>query len=510
MKMDAPLRVLLVEDSEDDAELMLRELRKGGYELRYQRIETAEEMRTALDREEWDLILSDHRLPNFSSIGALALLQNSGLDLPFIIVSGTMGEETAVAAMKAGANDYVMKGSLARLCPAVERELREAEVRRSRREAEKKEHILYQGLEEKHRQLTQYVKELGALNGLFREYLPQRSMVSRAFGEVLEGLQELAHETGALVGRARGQSGVADGHSAAQGSDELAAAAHALIAGLDSVGLAGFSVVRGYARYDEGTRNALKDARQNIAEGFARSARRRENHLLWAPPGSGKTYFVQQVGESLSSEGQYRELNLAKLSHEEFLAAIREIDIRTEPILCLVDEIDAKPAEAWPYEVLLPYMDATVDPQPRLVVVLAGSSGSSLSEMKLHIASRPKGADLLNRIPGTNEYEIPGLSIGDQMLVVLSQFKQAGQEARKDIRAVEKLGLYYVALNARLGSARQLRELAVLAIERVPPGEDRVKYDHLFAPGDPENKAFWMEASGGAADLVNRFVAMET
>ena len=205
----------------------------------------------------------------------------------------------------------------------------------------------------------------------------------------------------------------------------------------------------------------------------------------------------------------YRELNLAKFSQQEFLSALQLLDDPAEPCLCLVDEIDAKPGEAWPYEVLLPYMDAAVDRPARLVFVLAGSSGSSLSNMKQSIASRPKGADLLSRIPDVNDYEIPPLSIGDQILVALSQFKQASQEAHKEIRAVEKLGLYYVALNPRLGSARQLREVAVRSIERMPPGEDRVKYDHLFSPGDPVNKAFWMEASTAAGDLVNRFVSVE-
>ena len=129
--------------------------------------------------------------------------------------------------------------------------------------------------------------------------------------------------------------------------------------------------------------------------------------------------------------------------------------------------------------------------------------------MKERIASRPKGADLLSRIPGGNEHEIPPMSLGDRILVVLSQFRQAGQEVGWEIQAVEKLGLYYVALNSRLANARQLRELAVRAIERVPTGEDRVKYDHLFGAGDPENKAFWMEALPAAGDLANRFVTLE-
>jgi hypothetical protein len=175
----------------------------------------------------------------------------------------------------------------------------------------------------------------------------------------------------------------------------------------------------------------------------------------------------------------------------------------------LIDEVDVKPHEAWPYEVLLPYLDASADRGAQFVFVLAGSSGSSLVEMKKQIASRPKGADLLTRIPAGNEFEIPPMNLGDRVLVVLSQFRQAGQEVGRQVQAVEKLGLYYVALNSRLANARQLRELAVRTIERLPTSEDRVKYDHLFGAGDPENKAFWMQSLPAAADLANRFVMLE-
>lgn len=134
--MSQPLQVLIVEDSEDDALLLLRALRRGGYEPVYERVETAEAMRAALVRQRWDLVLADYSLPRFSAPAALSLLQATGLDLPFIIVSGTVGEETAVAAMKSGAHDYLMKGNLTRLIPAIERELREAQVRRQRSQSE--------------------------------------------------------------------------------------------------------------------------------------------------------------------------------------------------------------------------------------------------------------------------------------------------------------------------------------------------------------------------------------
>src|SRR5688572_6079607 len=134
--MSVPLRVLLIEDSDDDAALVVRTLRRGGYDLTYVRVETAEAMRDALAHQVWDLVISDYSMPQFSGPAALQLLQAVGMDLPFIIVSGTIGEETAVTAMKAGAHDFLMKGNLTRLIPAVARELREAAERRERRRAE--------------------------------------------------------------------------------------------------------------------------------------------------------------------------------------------------------------------------------------------------------------------------------------------------------------------------------------------------------------------------------------
>jgi signal transduction histidine kinase/CheY-like chemotaxis protein len=132
-----PLRVLIVEDSEDDAELLLRKLRQGGYEPLHTRVETAEDMGAALSLGPWDLIISDYRLPRFSGLQALALLRGTGLDVPFLIVSGNIGEDTAVETMKAGAHDYIMKDRLQRLVPAIRRELKDAEERRLRRQTEK-------------------------------------------------------------------------------------------------------------------------------------------------------------------------------------------------------------------------------------------------------------------------------------------------------------------------------------------------------------------------------------
>lgn len=134
--MGKPLSLLLVEDSEDDAMLLLRALGQGGYDVAWLRVDAAADLSAALEDGKWDIVISDYVMPGFSGTDALALVKAKAPDLPFIIVSGVIGEEAAVAAMRAGAQDYVKKDNLARLLPAIERELADAEVRRERRAAE--------------------------------------------------------------------------------------------------------------------------------------------------------------------------------------------------------------------------------------------------------------------------------------------------------------------------------------------------------------------------------------
>src|SRR5215210_399892 len=175
----APLRVLLVEDSADDAVLPLRELKRGGYEVLHERVDTAKDMRAALEKQDWDIVISDHAMPTFSAPAALELLRENGWgDLPFIIVSGYIGEDAAIKAMKAGAHDFVAKDSMARLVPAIERELRDAEERRQRRQAQQ----ALKEAEEKYRGIFE-----NAVEGIFQttddgRLVTANPMMARIFG----------------------------------------------------------------------------------------------------------------------------------------------------------------------------------------------------------------------------------------------------------------------------------------------------------------------------------------
>ena len=139
--MPTSLRVLFIEDSEDDAALQVRLLRQAGYDVAYTRVQSADELKTALERP-WDIVISDYSMPHFSGTEALKVVREKGVDIPFIFVSGTIGEEAAVAALKVGAQDYLMKLNLGRLIPAVQRELRESDERRQRKRLEEQVHQL--------------------------------------------------------------------------------------------------------------------------------------------------------------------------------------------------------------------------------------------------------------------------------------------------------------------------------------------------------------------------------
>jgi len=176
--MDKPIRVLIVDDSEDDGLLLLRNLKNGGFNPSYEQMDTAEAMSKALDNQTWDVILCDNSMPGFDASSALELYKDKGLDLPFIIVSGTIADETAVAAMKAGAHDYIMKGNLARLSSAVDRELREAKNRQERRITE----IQLRKSEEKYRVLFEDSRDAIYLNNQEGELIDCNMSTLELFG----------------------------------------------------------------------------------------------------------------------------------------------------------------------------------------------------------------------------------------------------------------------------------------------------------------------------------------
>ncbi|MFA6270957.1 MAG: PAS domain S-box protein, partial [Candidatus Paceibacterota bacterium] len=154
------LRILFIEDSEDDALLLLHHIKKGGYRVDYELIQTLVQLKTALLEKEWDLIISDYVMPHFNGLRALTYLTETSLDIPFIVVSGTIGEEVAVNMMKAGANDYLMKDNLMRLLPTIERELRDWESRAERRLLKQKQ----KQLEEERLSNMRYFESMDKIN----------------------------------------------------------------------------------------------------------------------------------------------------------------------------------------------------------------------------------------------------------------------------------------------------------------------------------------------------------
>lgn len=193
--MGEPLNVLIVEDSEDDALLLLRQVRKGGFDPVHLRVQTAVDMAAALHREKWDMVLSDYNMPGFDGLAALALLRDADPDIPYIGISGAIGEESAVELLKAGAGDFIKKGNWARLVPAMRRELRDAKVRRERKRAQR----ALEEAEARYRSLFE-----NAVEGIFvataeGRFVSMNPAMARIHGydtplEMVEGVKDVTHE----------------------------------------------------------------------------------------------------------------------------------------------------------------------------------------------------------------------------------------------------------------------------------------------------------------------------
>ena len=174
--------------------MIQEEVKKAGFELTATRVDSADALQAALAQGDWDLVLSYHSMPGFSASAALRVLQGSGMDIPFIIVSGAIGEELAVALMRLGAHDFIMKDRLGRLGPAIERELEEAEVRRNYKKAQDVQHTLLLRVQEDKEELEGKVKELSALNQLFGEHLEVLEQAESAQQALVQGLAGLIQQ----------------------------------------------------------------------------------------------------------------------------------------------------------------------------------------------------------------------------------------------------------------------------------------------------------------------------
>jgi DNA-binding NtrC family response regulator len=185
--MTKSIRVLIAEDSEPAAQLLIAELRRGGYDTIHERVDNLEAMRLALDHQIWDIVLADYSMPNFSGTAALMLLKEKGIDLPFILVSGTIGENKAVEVMRAGAHDYVAKDNLKQLVPSIERELLQSEARGERKRGEER--------------LREEITERTRMEGLLKARVRQQAVVATLGQRALSGaeLSTLMNETVALV-----------------------------------------------------------------------------------------------------------------------------------------------------------------------------------------------------------------------------------------------------------------------------------------------------------------------
>jgi len=282
-----------------------------------------------------------------------------------------------------------------------------------------------------------------------------------------------------------------------------------LINQFDTLQLPKFRIIGNYVRYDNTVRNTLKNMKQKVIEGLQPKSVGNENYLIWGPPGSGKSYFVQEIAKSLGNDIFYKELNLTKLDKDQFRSDLTTLEKIDKPCICLIDEVDSESSGEWAYEILLTHLFPSAPRKFRICFILAGSSGFNIEEMKKRIISHNKGTDLKSRILPKNEYVIPPLDIGDNLVVASSQLVQTAEKFNLKIKEVEKLALFYIAVDPQFSNARQVSELVVKSIKRIPTGEDRIKYDHLFDAGDPINKEFWEKAKSLDANLSNSFILIE-
>lgn len=280
----------------------------------------------------------------------------------------------------------------------------------------------------------------------------------------------------------------------------------AAVQAMDRLSLRECTVIGNYRRYDERARQKLRDWRRRIADPLRTSTVTHENFLIWAAPGSGKSFLIQETARALGEQVSYFELNLARLGREDWVEGLRGVRDSSRAALVLLDEIDARADESWPYEEAFSLLDLNLGQNRQVVFVLIGSSPRGFDGMVEQMLQRSKGKDMLDRVPMDRRFQVGAPILEDKVVILVSQILDAAAARGQEIEEVEKLALYYALTDEALQTPRQLRDLAVAAVQRLPADEHRLTYDDLFYRGDKRNQAFWMSHVSAAEELAGLFV----
>jgi phosphoserine phosphatase len=278
----------------------------------------------------------------------------------------------------------------------------------------------------------------------------------------------------------------------------------ALLTKEDEFELTRYTVVGGYRRFNPQTRAQLLDLCQQVTTSLSETPRGRQNYLICAAPGSGKTYLIQEIANSVRDKTLFVDIDLSRDSEAEVRRKLELVVGGETRCLCMIDEIDGRAGELWPYDVIYKKLDINdeANSQATTVFTLIGSSGGTVDGLKDAIKSRYKANDLIDRIPENSTYnvQIPPLELGDGICVYVSKILEASAKSNVVVTHVEKMAVFHAAITA-LKSPRQIKMLADHAVGRVKGNGTVLRYDHHFEAGDMENKRFWGEYKKAAASL---------
>lgn len=269
---------------------------------------------------------------------------------------------------------------------------------------------------------------------------------------------------------------------------------------LKDLALSTISVLGKYRRFSNEERSLLSGLAGRIRRPLLEKSKTRENFLICAAPGSGKTFFVEELAREMVGAVAFVQIDLSRDDRNTCESKLAEVVASTQPCLCLIDEVDGRKGEDWPYDLFYKKLDLNEsEGRSPVVFVLIGSSGGTAIKLGEVIRERFKGNDMVDRILESGQHcaEIPPMGAGDSVCVYASKILEAASASKKTIQEIETFAAFHAVLTCR--TPRQLKLLADQAVRRIPAGHTQVCYDHHFEPGDKSNKTFWNVHSDVAA-----------